>query len=209
VPARPPRDSPRGACNSDAQVYFHRHIDRRRAILGPDAKYYHATGTSFAAPFVTGVASLILAKNPRLTPDQLEHMLLMSADDVETPGWDELTGYGRLNAHKALEADPDYYLYCELHKLTPARQEGRNVVKVIGTVAGSQLERYEVQLGQEGQDPSSLKTLVTTHGRTVNSSQVGSFSDGEITSRGKWVVRLVAYDATGKLRESRSTMSVQ
>ena len=35
-------------------------------------------------------------------------------DVGESPGWDQLTGYGRLNARKALEADPNYYLYCEV-----------------------------------------------------------------------------------------------
>ena len=179
-----------------------------RAFLGPGAKYYHATGTSFAAPFVTGVASLILAKNPRLTPAQVEHMLLMSADDVESPGWDQLTGYGRLNARKALEADPDYYLYAEVHKLTPAREQGRSVVQISGTVAGSHLERYEIQLGQ-GANPSNWKTAVTEQNRTVRDNVLGAIPVSEITSRGQWVVRLLAHDTAKKTRESRGSLNVQ
>ena len=183
---------------------------KRRAMLGPDAKYYHATGTSFAAPFVTGVASLILAKNPNLTPDQVEHMLLMSADDVESPGWDQLTGYGRLNARKALEADPNYYLYCEVHKLTPAKDDqGADVVKVLGTVRGSSLDRYEVQLGQANQDISTYKKLDEKHGKSVDSGLVASFPVSEISSQGEWVVRVVAYDSAGKMRESRNSMKVE
>jgi len=178
------------------------------AFVDADAKYYHATGTSFAAPFVTGAASLLLARNPRLTPVQLEHMLLMSADDVETPGWDQLTGYGRLNARKALEADPDYFLYAELHRVQPARDSGRPVVQVFGRVAGSRLERYEIQIGQ-GEAPTTWKTVITERGKAVDDGVLGTIPGREITARGHWVVRLLAYDTRQGVRESRGGLNVQ
>lgn len=179
-----------------------------RGFLGPQNKYYHATGTSFAAPFVTGAASLILARNPRLTPAQVERMLLMSADDVESPGWDQLTGYGRLNIRKALEADPDYYLYAEVHKLTPAREQGRSVIQIFGTVEGSHLERYELHLGQ-GANPSNWKPVLAAQNRPVHDNVLALVPVSEITSRGQWMVRLVARDSTGKTRESRGSLTVQ
>jgi subtilisin family serine protease len=180
---------------------------RGRAIL--NEKWYHATGTSFAAPFVTGVASLILAKHPGLKPDQVEHMLLMSADDVEGPGWDQLTGYGRLNARKALEADPNYFLYCEAHKVQPGKNDqGEDAVNVTGTVAGSGLDRYEIQLGKKGDDASSFKTVATKRGTSVEYGTLGSFPISEISSTGEWIVRIVAYDNAGKTRESQSSMKV-
>ncbi len=179
-----------------------------RAFLGSDAKYYHATGTSFSAPFVTGVASLILAKNPKLTAAQVERMLLMSADDIEAPGWDQFTGYGRLNARKALEADPDYYLYAEVHRLTTARQAGGAVVHVYGTAGGSQLDRYEIQLGQ-GADPAQWRTLITERGRAVEGNVLGTFPVREITSRGEWTVRLLVHDTARKTRESRAPLNVK
>lgn len=42
----------------------------------------YATGTSFAAPHVTGVAGLILSVNPSLTPSQLKNMLQNTALDT-------------------------------------------------------------------------------------------------------------------------------
>lgn len=63
-----------------------------------------ANGTSFASPFVAGVAALMLQVNPRLNQDQVRRILANTATDIETPGFDPLAGYGRLNAAKAVKA---------------------------------------------------------------------------------------------------------
>ncbi len=67
------------------------------------AGYAYKSGTSFAAPHVSGCASLIMGINPSLTRDQVRTLLMNSLDDVEIPGFDELTGFGRLNASKAID----------------------------------------------------------------------------------------------------------
>lgn len=61
-------------------------------------------GTSSAAPVVSGVAALVLAANPALTASQVEQILYANTDDLHTAGWDNLTGYGRVNAQKAVQA---------------------------------------------------------------------------------------------------------
>jgi subtilisin family serine protease len=179
-----------------------------RAFLGADARFYHATGSSFSAPFVTGVASLLLAKNPRLTPDQLEHALLMSADDIEAPGWDQVTGYGRVNARKALEADPDYYLYAEMHSVAPAREGGRTVVQAFGTVVGSHFGDYHLEVGQ-GENPTSWRNAGQVAGGQVKDNLVGTLTQGDFAGGGKWTVRLVAQDKKGMTRESRWLLTLQ
>jgi len=57
-----------------------------------------------ATPFVSGLATLILSVNPGLTPAQIRAVIEQTADDVELPGWDSLTGWGRINAYRALLA---------------------------------------------------------------------------------------------------------
>jgi len=179
-----------------------------RAIVGPEAKYYHASGTSFASPFVAGVASLILAKNAKLTAEQVERMLLMSADDVEGPGWDQLTGYGRLNARKALEADPDFYLYAELHRISPAREGGRTVLQLFGTATGSQWGSYRFEVGQ-GENPTSWRQAGSPTGGQVKDNILGTLTQADFGASGKWTVRLVAQDKKGLTRESRVSMTLQ
>ncbi|MGH7828339.1 MAG: S8 family peptidase [Candidatus Binatia bacterium] len=185
-----------------------KHYQAGRAFLGSDAKYYHATGTSFAAPFVTGVASLILAKNPRLTNKQVERMLLMSADDVDAPGWDQLTGYGRLNARKALEADPDYYLYVELHKIAPARDGGRTVLQISGTATGSHFGSYHLEVGQ-GENPKEWRRAGRVVGGDIKDGLLGTLAQSDFGAGAKWTVRVAATDKTGKQRESRQSLTIK
>ena len=66
--------------------------------------YGVAGGTSFASPVVAGVAALVLSTKPSLTPKQVETILKQSADDLGSPGWDLLYGYGRINASRAVSA---------------------------------------------------------------------------------------------------------
>ena len=59
------------------------------------------SGTSMAAPHVSGACALLLSANPLLTSDELEQMLLSMADPI-TPGI--CASNGRLNLYKALRA---------------------------------------------------------------------------------------------------------
>lgn len=67
-------------------------------------------GTSQATPLVAGIASLIFAQNPSLTPVQVREILQSTAADEvgdpteDVPGFDEYMGYGRVNAFEALQA---------------------------------------------------------------------------------------------------------
>jgi subtilisin family serine protease len=64
--------------------------------------YVWVDGTSFASPYVAGVAALILSQNPTLTPDQVENLIATTATDMGTPGYDGVYGYGLVNAGRAM-----------------------------------------------------------------------------------------------------------
>lgn len=65
-------------------------------------------GTSGATPHVAGLAGLMLAYNPTLTPMQVRTIIENTADDLvgdpaeDTAGWDKYMGHGRINAHAAM-----------------------------------------------------------------------------------------------------------
>ncbi|MGK6314267.1 S8 family serine peptidase [Neorhizobium sp. DT-125] len=55
------------------------------------------SGTSFAAPFVTAAAAVMLAARPELTSREIEAELMRSAEDMGAPGKDAIYGWGLLN----------------------------------------------------------------------------------------------------------------
>lgn len=58
------------------------------------------TGTSFAAPFVTAAASLLMASQPDLSPQEVAAELGKAADDIGEPGRDAVFGWGLLNVRE-------------------------------------------------------------------------------------------------------------
>ena len=59
-------------------------------------------GTSSACPHAAGVAGLILSVAPLMTPDQVRQVMQMNADDIGNLGFDNETGYGRVNAYESV-----------------------------------------------------------------------------------------------------------
>ena len=71
------------------------------------SSYGYKSGTSMAAPFVTGAVVLMKSVAPDLDPVTAKVMLMVHAEDVESIGFDDLTGTGRLDVEASLLAlDP-------------------------------------------------------------------------------------------------------
>jgi subtilisin family serine protease len=66
--------------------------------------YKTLSGTSMAAPHVTGAAALIIDKGKcgTCTPDEIRQRLQQTASDLGDPGTDNLYGAGLVNVYKAL-----------------------------------------------------------------------------------------------------------
>jgi subtilisin family serine protease len=67
--------------------------------------YVRVAGTSFAAPHVSGVAALVRSRHPEFTRAQVQRVLVNTADDLGSAGWDRTFGYGRVNAVRAVAVD--------------------------------------------------------------------------------------------------------
>ena len=72
----------------------------------PDDKYEVASGTSYSAAEVSGIAALMLERDGDLTPDKLRDILMATAKDLGPKGRDSLFGAGLADAYAALTAEP-------------------------------------------------------------------------------------------------------
>ena len=131
-------------------------------FVGDDALLYRASGTSFAAPLVTGVASLVVAKDPDITAAELMRVLKQSARDVSVPGVDQYTGYGIVDARAALTQSADFYLDVAIANVAVIQVKGRPALQVLGTVSADKLDRAWIEIG-EGSDPDELEEGLEIH----------------------------------------------
>jgi minor extracellular protease Epr len=60
--------------------------------------YADASGTSMAAPFVSGVAALAKSRNLSMTPQEIRSTLAYNAIDLGDPGRDRIYGFGLVQA---------------------------------------------------------------------------------------------------------------
>ncbi|WP_460824124.1 autotransporter domain-containing protein [Lysobacter olei] len=69
----------------------------------PEFGYGDLTGTSMAAPHVTGALALLMERFPYLSNPQVRDVLLTTATDLGAAGVDEIYGWGLVDLRKAIE----------------------------------------------------------------------------------------------------------
>ena len=85
----------------------------------PGGRYGYMTGTSQATAFVSGMAALLLAKDPTLKPAEIKALIMGSVDKIPQLTGKLATG-GRVNAYHALLALSD--------KTRPSRVRGTELL---------------------------------------------------------------------------------
>ena len=199
------------------------------------------SGTSMAAPFVSGLTALIISRNldlheespaahPILTTEEIRQIIRTSADDIEYPlrggghfpGFDIYTGYGRINAYRALRRT-GYGTHCEAKILSPLsnhfltesdfkqlgmryfngwRVVGDSVsVPVIGIARGEYFSRWILEIGR-GYHPERWHYVAGGASPSPEtSSSLFSRLEGPLIADGVNVLRLRAFRRSGGTRE--------
>jgi subtilisin family serine protease len=171
-------------------------------VGAPENRYYRADGTSFAAPFVTGVASLILAARPNLTAAEVRRMLLQSARDIDQPGVDGNTGYGLLDAKAALAADPAFFVEAAIAGLSVVKKDDGQYVRVTGTAAADRFKGAQIEIG-EGENPTAWQPVGTPIQAPVNAGVLADIPATAFRAGKIWTVRVVSTHTNGRSREGR------
>ena len=73
-------------------------------LPAPDEKYQIRSGTSFSAAYISGLAALMLERDPALKADDVRAILMKTARDLGAPGRDDLFGAGEADAYAAVTA---------------------------------------------------------------------------------------------------------
>lgn len=117
---------------------------------GTVEQYRRASGTSLSAPMVAAAAGLLFAQRGDLTPAQVRGILTTTTDDISDPGWDHLTGAGRLNLERALASVASARV--EITSPVNDRGTNRDTVYVVGSALDPEFVRYHVEFQSGTED---------------------------------------------------------
>jgi subtilisin family serine protease len=171
--------------NSIAQSY---------ASIPENADYLWASGTSLSAPYVSGVAALLLAQNPTRTIEQIRGILKISADDLGTPGRDPYFGSGRINAFRALGGQP---LTVKISQpLTKSVLPLTGDLSIQGSAFGTNFASYQLFVLNNG----AWQNIGSPISSPRTNSELGRLAVNNLLM-GAYYIKLVALDSAGNAYE--------
>jgi subtilisin family serine protease len=177
------------------------------AYVGDDKRHYHASGTSFSAPLVSGLASLMIANDPTLTNRQVMNIIKSTARDVGTPGVDQYTGYGIIDAPAALKAPKDYFLFAGIERVEVIQKGGNQVVRVHGTADANSLKAARIEVGR-GESPTSWIRIGAAQKGPGPDSVLGDIPAAALRGATVWQIRVIVEHSNGSTREARFKLSL-
>jgi hypothetical protein len=187
------------------------------------------SGTSFAAPVVTGAVALVAQAFPMLTPQQIVLLLYTTADDLGALGTDAVFGRGRLNIGRAFQpvgalkmAGASIAPPASIGELPDAAGDAASQGGLAATVLDDFNRPFSVDLAYglaQSAAPGLLANSITAGQRSVhgtigpvslsfalvgNSMHLRAFRDLELTPAEEDRARLLAATAISKLTNDSS-----
>jgi len=155
----------------------------------PNDMLAYANGTSMSTPIVSGIAALLLSKNPNLTPLQLYTALKSSVTRVKS---ERYIGTGVVNAWLALSRESDAIALLN-HSLRGGVVTG--IVNLTGIANASSLVNYSLCWGN-GTYPENF-TCFYTGTSNVTSDSLGLWDTRDIIEANV-TLRLIVRDSFGE-----------
>lgn len=165
----------------------------------PNAQYALLSGTSMAAPHVSGAAALVLSRHPGFSNAEVENLLRSSVDPLSA---ERYIGLGRLNLAKAVA--PDAPVPNARLRLPEAMQ---GLTDVSGTATSAQFARYVVDFGQ-GVYPTNWTLLHESDVAVADGLLVRGLASDRLPE-GPCVVRLRVWDRHDQVAEDRADVVVR
>jgi subtilisin family serine protease len=148
----------------------------------PDDTYMWGSGTSQASPFVAGLAALIRSADADQSQEEVQQIIKDTAYDLYTGGWDNKTGYGRIDAAAALQA-----LLPAAPTLSPISNAGNGADYVVDWDDATNADWYVL----EEDDNDAFSSPLTRY--------IGANSEYTVTGQraNRWHYRVRAFNELG------------
>lgn len=163
----------------------------KTGTLGDPTGYGYLQGTSMAAPYVAGIAGLLLSKNPDLNVEQVRQLLIQGVDVLNS---DKYIGTGRVNVNAALGIDYVPTADVKIAYPTTGDLVVADFISITGTATG---ESFVVEYG-EGLYPDQWFVIGT--GTLVVNGILAEWDTSAI-NYGNFVLRLTVSEGTGTVED--------
>ena len=184
-----------------------------------DGLYYRASGTSFAAAVVSGVAARVLTERPALAPSDVKRVLMQSAKDLGVPGVDAVTGYGRVDYRAALAQDPQRFIEARIDSVVPLLRDRTVWLDVAGDANADDFADATLALaGASGDDGVPIGAPIAApvaHGllarldlADVMKHQTAEPARAPSAHIGEWLLELTVRGTRGEVRSARMRISL-
>jgi subtilisin family serine protease len=170
----------------------------------PKNQYRYFSGTSAAAPVVSGVAGLILSINPDMTNQDLRNVLTSSSADLGATGWDQQYGSGRIEPNVALLIPH----VSQASITTPELDQGffSDSITIMGTASGTYLHNYELSYGS-GVNPIEWMSIEKVDRRQIVNDILGNWNIQSLADT-SYILRLQVVNFDGNTTEHRTRIFI-
>jgi len=164
-------------------------------ILCDPSGYAEHSGTSMAAPYVAGLAGLLLATDRAWEPEDVRWILRHTADDLAESS--RYMGSGRVNNLEALLLDEIPELSCSIS--SPSNDDVMSHdIEVTGTASG---DDYVLSYGK---GPYPDEWIQIASGGNVRDGVLGNLPVSSFVNGDQYTLRLVSWNSLAEV-ESRAT----
>lgn len=168
----------------------------KTGTMGDASGYTTLSGTSMAAPYVAGMAGLLLSQNPTRTTSQIETALVTGMKNLTSFSGTSPAGLGLVNVKAALQSSQS--AQGSIHFPVNGSTMKEDSWSVIGTAVGF---RYSLEFG-EGAYPQTWNWVSGTEAKVSNPSSLGTVNLSGLPS-GAYSLRLRVEDSAGAVIEKK------
>jgi len=168
-----------------------------------NSEYKPLNGTSFAAPYVSAAAALILSKQ-NFSNEEIKQILKSTTDDIGETGWDSKSGSGRLNLFNALSvtAPANVKFYNPLQDFALMN----DTLKIVASVLSPYFTSYNLEYGI-GISPKNWITLIDNSQNQFSKQEIYKLNTASLSDT-VYTLRIFVYQNNGRTLEERVNFHV-